>query len=301
MYESIVPLRQLMPQEPAPPSIEAMRGKVEQILGKTTAAPLEDRIKAQHHRIQRGLLLYETCSSEELQVFCQQRGINLPRGCYRITRRARDEMIERLESADDNIIFHKYVDLPAELGLLVIESYMSSVPRVSLNDAPPPICGVSRTVRHDSLATFYQNRTLPLCYDLRGSSPKLHIISYYIKSRLCDSEVGYIRKYSIDGLFDSDSYSYFTLHIAKDGTGYQILDKKEPVLEREKRIVAKMVEQMKASLDGMLAETGKIVPATSDASRWVRMWERAWKDVDYEERVERNRIHRPLAGPPLPP
>ncbi|KXT11365.1 hypothetical protein AC579_9472 [Pseudocercospora musae] len=55
-----------------------------------------------------------------------------------------------------------------------------------------------------------------------------------------------IKKYSLVDLFASNSYCSFALDVSKDGKGYQILEKNEPFLEKKRRIVSTMMEQMKA-------------------------------------------------------
>lgn len=278
--------------------MEIMRGEVEEILGKTTATTPEDRIRAQHHRVRRGLLLYETCSSEELQVFCQQRGLNPPRRSYRITRRARDELIKLLESADEDITFHKYDDLPPELGLLVIEAYMSSTRASPQGDAPPPICGVSRAIRHECLYIFYEDYRLRLSFDLERASPDLSTRSRDAMSKLRVSEVEYIKKYTIAGLFGFRNSSTATLDIAKDGTSYQLSERSGTVSDRQRRIAAKMLGRLKDSLDGMLAKDGKIVLSASKIWGWLGMWSVALREVEVEDGIEHPRS---LSGPPAPP
>ncbi|EME83962.1 uncharacterized protein MYCFIDRAFT_195148 [Pseudocercospora fijiensis CIRAD86] len=290
--------RRLRHQEPELPPMDTMRIKVDEILGKTTVATSDDRVKAQYRRIQRGVLLYETCSSEELQVFCQQRGISLPRSSNRITRRARDDLIKILESADENITFHKYKNLPAELGLLVIEAYMSSVPSSNISATPPPICGVSRSLRHDSMIIFHQTLRLNLSFDFHRGSVDLALGSRSMIEVLYISEVEYIKKYSIRGFFAPDSKSVFTLDISKDGKNYQISKTNEPISDRQKRIAGKMFGQMKASLDGMLAGKGRIVLRFSEVWGWRRMWEMALRDVEDEDGEKHIGS---LSGPPAPP
>ncbi|KAF7186682.1 hypothetical protein HII31_11914 [Pseudocercospora fuligena] len=290
------------PREPAPPHMETMRSEVEEVIGKTTAATSEDRIKAQHHRIQRGLLLYETCSSEELRVFCQQRGIHFPPRSHRIARRARDELIGLLEAADENNTFHRYIDLPPELGLLVIEAYMSFVPGPYIDDKPPPICGVSRNVRHEALNIFYQNYRLDLTFDLRTVPPDLDVqLRFAMEEELPISEIEYIKKFFILGLFGHYGYCNFTLDISKDGKSYQLSKAEWTNSEKWRKVAAKMLERMNASLDGILSTDGKIVLSAPKIWAWREMWEMALKEVENEERIKWLWTQQPLGGPPLPP
>ena len=120
----------------------------------------EDSLPADRHfaiesRRQRGLLIYDDCSQEELRQFCGERGIRLLRSSNN-----RAGMIASLELADDQgTTFDRFLDLPAELRLRIYQSYKASLgSKFGPFSVAPPITSVSKMTRQEAASVFFRER-----------------------------------------------------------------------------------------------------------------------------------------------
>lgn len=100
-------------------------------------------------------MCYEKCTLEELLGFCDQRGIvryhpDQYKGDLRLA----------LENADEEFVFERLFDLPAELRVRIYEPQMQWLPPVGAEVRPPPITRVSKQLRHATLPPFYAERDL---------------------------------------------------------------------------------------------------------------------------------------------
>ena len=101
-------------------------------------------------RCQRGLMLYDGCQPKELSTFCTNRGIEI-RSKLKPKKR---QLIATIEDADDQRVFHRFMDLPPELRVQIYTSYFSSLGTVE-QPIHPPITRVAHLVRKESLPLFY--------------------------------------------------------------------------------------------------------------------------------------------------
>lgn len=106
-------------------------------------------------REQRGMLVYNRCSDEELRRFCRQRGLRQLQSVSN-----REDMIYALERADDEgATFARFLDLPPELQLRVYDLYKSSLgDNFGPFSVAPPLTAVSKLVRHDAASVFFSDR-----------------------------------------------------------------------------------------------------------------------------------------------
>ncbi|EME44805.1 hypothetical protein DOTSEDRAFT_35165 [Dothistroma septosporum NZE10] len=83
-------------------------------------------------------------------------------------------LVKALEAADDNIVFSKLVDLPAELRCRVYYFYVAAFPAKLYSPAQPPLALTCKLLRSEVLPVFYD--TICFGLELRG---------FHQKSRLC--------------------------------------------------------------------------------------------------------------------
>ncbi|CZT17395.1 uncharacterized protein RCC_03229 [Ramularia collo-cygni] len=103
------------------------------------------------HRFERGLLAYEDLSTSQLTIFAHDRGLPCQPEANQHT-----QLVKLLEKADDEQKFEKFLDLPAELRLMVYEFHLGSleVPTWGNRVRPPPLCRVSSLLREEAMPLF---------------------------------------------------------------------------------------------------------------------------------------------------
>ncbi|KAK4549783.1 hypothetical protein LTR36_005084 [Oleoguttula mirabilis] len=118
-----------------------------------TESHLRPRTLALYHRMQRGLLSYESCSACELRTFSKTRKL-VQQSAY-----SRDaDMVAVLEKADDERKFGRFMDLPSELREYIYTLHFQDVGEaLPYTPQHPPITLVSHQVREEAL---------PLCYSM---------------------------------------------------------------------------------------------------------------------------------------
>ncbi|KAF7191922.1 hypothetical protein HII31_06732 [Pseudocercospora fuligena] len=120
-------------------------------------------LKHLNMRMECGLVLYETCTIEELQGFCARRGIPIPLSDSLTTpARKQRSLITRLKTADKKTDFQRFLDLPPELRVQIYVHYFTqvrnSLPAEDKDQAfsQPPITTVSRIIRKEALPEYYK-------------------------------------------------------------------------------------------------------------------------------------------------
>jgi hypothetical protein len=106
-------------------------------------------------RYQRGLISYEGRSVNELQAFCEARG--LPAKGTSASRLAR-----ALEKADDLATFPRFFDLPAEIRNVIYELHFHGFDPFRTQYVQPPLTLASRQLRSEALSLFYDCATFEL-------------------------------------------------------------------------------------------------------------------------------------------
>lgn len=120
----------------------------------------------QYSRMQRGLMYYGNCSSEEVQRFCKQRKIEPVGG------RRQNNFIIALEQADDIATFDRFEKLAPEIRLEIYKQFFSSFDTsraLPAKTSQPPISRVSRQTRRESLPLFYATMRFPFEYFVQDS------------------------------------------------------------------------------------------------------------------------------------
>lgn len=112
------------------------------------------RLKKMHDRLECGLLLYENCSTEELQSYCLARGIKMA------TKLSSDseQLMRALERADNGVVFDKFLDLPPELRVRIYKHHVAFF-AIGPSLSPPPIAYTSKFVRHETIPVFFMYRS----------------------------------------------------------------------------------------------------------------------------------------------
>ncbi|EME84354.1 uncharacterized protein MYCFIDRAFT_173359 [Pseudocercospora fijiensis CIRAD86] len=123
-------------------------------------------------RAQRGLLIYEKCTLEELRRFCMQRAILKTGGkkCERsnikhavegrfkksnFIKQARDdELITLLETADEHSTLERFLDLDPAIRKQIFSMHLSSLEYHHIPTLPP-VTRVSRLIRQETYPLFY--------------------------------------------------------------------------------------------------------------------------------------------------
>lgn len=110
------------------------------------------RLQELYIHCQRGLKSYETMKLPELQLCAAQRGLPV----------AVDQggmpwsLKTQLEQADEEVSFNSFLDLLTELRLKIYTLYFKSfIGTRAYIESQPPITGVSKAIRHESLSAFY--------------------------------------------------------------------------------------------------------------------------------------------------
>ncbi|KAK4972312.1 hypothetical protein LTR42_006819 [Elasticomyces elasticus] len=126
------------------------------------------RVQALLSRSDRGFCSYERFSSAELRLFCTNRGIDLT------ARQSakKSNIVEVLESADENVTFSKFMDLPPELRLAIYSAHFRTFKK-GMTVVPPPITAVCSQIRAEALPLFYSTYRFGLSadYDLCVTEP----------------------------------------------------------------------------------------------------------------------------------
>lgn len=144
---------------------EDMYWKIVPLIQDFTKWPREYRTDTRefmtYSRQQRGMLIYDRCTAEELRTFCTSRGLECPKKARTISQVAefRKTCTDRLENLDDNgCLFARFLDLPPELRVRIYQWYKSSLVLNYISGyrggRPPPITAVSRLVQTESLPVF---------------------------------------------------------------------------------------------------------------------------------------------------
>ncbi|CAK4010453.1 Hypothetical predicted protein [Lecanosticta acicola] len=132
---------------------------------KTTPA----RLAQIASRFERNLINYEACDIRELRRFVTDRRLKPQRGDATDSARVtREELIKRLERADETAKFEQFLDLPAELRVKVYEcaGELYSEKEIVAALPPPPIAGVCRQLRKESLPVFYGKQRVAICLSI---------------------------------------------------------------------------------------------------------------------------------------
>lgn len=103
-------------------------------------------------RLQRGLLSYESYSTDELRAFCQARNISAR------SRAETSRLARSLRQADDNATFPRFLDLSAELRIKIYELHFSDYDEITTRHRQPPLTLVP-CIRAEALPYFYGSVT----------------------------------------------------------------------------------------------------------------------------------------------
>ncbi|KAK3722724.1 hypothetical protein LTR37_002295 [Vermiconidia calcicola] len=118
-------------------------------------------VKAQ--RLDRGWIIYQNCTDQELATFLRERRLERP-GTEDSSSVVewRNSKIRLLCRADAELEFNRFLDLPAELRKRVYELYVEAFPKVLQTPIQPPLACVSRLLRQEVLPVFYNLRTFTI-------------------------------------------------------------------------------------------------------------------------------------------
>lgn len=119
-------------------------------------------------RLERGLLCYEKCNVDQLPSFCESRG--LMSKAMTVLGLAR-----RLEKADDDSTFPRFLELPPEIRNLIYECHFAAYEAINHKHYQPPITLASRQMRGESLPLFYKCATFEwhfTAYNRHGRDPR---------------------------------------------------------------------------------------------------------------------------------
>ena len=109
------------------------------------------------HRLERGLISYWGCSSQELQRFVKDRRLTTISSGKRSNLSKRD-YVHALEDADDARKFPKFMELAAELRVRIYNMLFEGMD-MSKGPRQPPLTQISRQVRQEALSVFYSLST----------------------------------------------------------------------------------------------------------------------------------------------
>ncbi|KAK5127359.1 hypothetical protein LTR85_006698 [Meristemomyces frigidus] len=112
------------------------------------------------HRIDRKMLCYDLCTSEERNKFGRDRGVVGSSGSpLRPVTVTHD-----LRGADEGWVFRRFTDLPPELRSRVYTFYMAALPDMLTTPSQPPLARTSKLIRNEALPVFYNECTFELMF-----------------------------------------------------------------------------------------------------------------------------------------
>lgn len=154
------------------------------------------RLVAILHRSDRGLLNYETCHSEDLKTFVQQRHLTAAdeQGVLRLD--TKRKLVTLLEQVDEDTTFPRLLELPAELRDRIYELHITDiVTNVDGASNQPPLTLVCRQLRNETLPIFYNKSTFILFVDIRPSGkPVFSTCTRHLLANLSSSNISEITK-----------------------------------------------------------------------------------------------------------
>ncbi|PPJ60619.1 hypothetical protein CBER1_03623 [Cercospora berteroae] len=118
-----------------------------------------DRLYELFYRVQRGLLVFDKYSFTELERICVQKHYRLPDGLPQRKVAARKELAQYLEAHDTHNTFDRFLDLPAELRVMIYKFHLHDLEATAENPehlwAQPPITKVNKLIRTETLDLFH--------------------------------------------------------------------------------------------------------------------------------------------------
>jgi hypothetical protein len=109
------------------------------------------RLQELYTRCQRKLMSYEDLDLPKLKICIARRGLSFPPEKDTLS-----SLKAMLEHVDEKATFHRFCDLPSELRLQIYTHHFKSFAGTSAKIvSQPPITGVSRQIREESLPVFY--------------------------------------------------------------------------------------------------------------------------------------------------
>ena len=166
-----------------------------------------DRLHELVARYERGLLSYDTCSTDELRKFCLQRQLVCA------SRPKKDDLVQGLEEADEMATFNRFLDLPPELRNRIYSLHFQTFEPLG-RPTSPPITRTSRQLREETFLLFWQSCTLRIENFVRSFWPHTGLFESFIEadipiwsnhdalrtfSRLPEEYLGNIRKVRLVG------------------------------------------------------------------------------------------------------
>ena len=114
-------------------------------------------------RMDCGLLYYRNCTMAEVQEFARDRHLTMLNTFYR----SRWNAIETLTKADKDLIFGRFLDLPAELRNRIYRYYSHAFGETLTTPAQPPLARTCRQIRNESLPVFYRSHSFGIAFQSR--------------------------------------------------------------------------------------------------------------------------------------
>lgn len=152
------------------------------------------------HRLARGALIYDKCSTAEIQGFLAARGLHEPE--------KRDLAIRALHRADDEAQFPRFLELPPELRNRVYDFYFATMPTRMRPGVQAPITRASKLLRSETLPNFYGGVTLELRFSLRIGRRRSYALIptndvTLSLGQTSDTNLGFLRKVRITIIHDN--------------------------------------------------------------------------------------------------
>lgn len=136
-------------------SVESLREQLKSVGWKPEAVFYKFELIEFVHRLERGFLCYESCTTDELVQFARAHRIEIQDP----ENRERESLVQVLEEADEYASFEKLFDLPAEMRNRIYEAYLAEFPKGLDCPSQPPLTRTSRQVRAEVLPLFYSETT----------------------------------------------------------------------------------------------------------------------------------------------
>ncbi|KAK4549767.1 hypothetical protein LTR36_005068 [Oleoguttula mirabilis] len=140
-------------------SAEELRKRVRDAGYSAPTGTVKKEMVKMAQRAEKGLLCYDSCSTEELIRFAKNRDIPTADGV-----RTRENYKSLLEHEDQKATFPRFTAMPPELRCRVYGYYVASIPQELETPTQPPITRVSKLIRNECLPIFDASITFTLTF-----------------------------------------------------------------------------------------------------------------------------------------
>lgn len=149
-----------------------------------------DLLQSAVRRSEQGHMSCHNCSNDELRRLVQARKIGLWPFGLKLSRR---ELVDVLQSEDQEPKFHRFLELPPELRNRIYEYHFASFHQPICAPSQPPITTVSSLLRKETFQLFYHGCVFEVHLRLRIENERWSILYGQLRLSLNDRALLFLR------------------------------------------------------------------------------------------------------------